>query len=634
MKTQRPISLRHLVPWLIFILVLAAPAVAQKVPATAREAASLPQFAPRLAHNGTLPHRASAPAHGPSCSPLPRGHGSRKALPQDGVIYDNGPYNGTTDAWTINFGFSTSDSFTGGANVTGVHFVYWDASASDLLTSLDLAVGSTSFGGTFQTSTSVINTFLGTNQYGYNLYQADAGFAGASGGPGYITLANACTTSGCSVSNPIYWDENSGVGCTSQGCPSTAYESNLGSIPSEAFSLTGGGNGCMPEQSGNFRVIHDFGGQDDGGSPYGVAINQAGELFGPTQFGNGTVFRLLKAGSDWVFSTLYNFAGGDRGASPEGLIIGLNGILYGDAYGGVPNCESGDYCGLIFGVRPAPTACLTGSCSWSENVPYSFTGPTDAWQGHGLVSDKAGNLYGVSQSGGAQQQGAVFELAPSSGGWMESILYSFTGGSDGGGPTSILVGNDGNLYGMAAVGGAHGGGVVFQLTPSGNGWTETVLYDLPYMSWGWGTNPHSLIQDSAGNLFGTYDYGGCCDSAVGLIFMLSPSDGNWVFTELHHGNQDLDGDDVYANMVFDAAGNLWGTGGGIIGCINPDSVGYIFELARTSDGWQYSTPMYWDGTIFDTGGALATDAQGNLYGTTSSCGSHQHGTVWELKAAQ
>ena len=174
MKTQRLISLRHLVPGLIFILALAViPAGAQKVPATAREAATLPQFAPRLAHNRTLPHRAPAPAHGPSCSPLPQSHGSRETLPQDGLFYDNGPFNGTTDAWTINFGFAISDSFTGSGSVRGLHFVYWDASTIDLLTSVDMAVGSTSFGGGFQTSTDVTNTFLGINQYGYALYQAD-----------------------------------------------------------------------------------------------------------------------------------------------------------------------------------------------------------------------------------------------------------------------------------------------------------------------------------------------------------------------------------------------------------------------------------------------------------------------------
>jgi uncharacterized repeat protein (TIGR03803 family) len=636
MNIPRLISLTRLVPAVIFVLVPAVvPAGAQKVPATAREAATLPQVAPRLAHNRTLPSKASGRAHGPSCSPLPQLYGSQKAL-QDGLIYDNGPYNGTNDAWTINFGFATSDSFTGGSTVTGIQFVYWDASSVDLLTSVDIAVGLSSFGGSFQTSSSVTNTFLGTNQFGYNLFHADVQFPGASGGPGYVTLQNACSTSGCSVSNPIYWDENSGIGCTSEGCPSTAYENDLGSIPSETFTLTGRGgvSVCMPEESGNFKVIHDFSGQD-GANPSGVAINQAGDLYGPTQFGNGTVFKLLKAGSDWVLSTLYSFAGGDQGASPEGVIIGLNGILYGSAYGGIPNCESGDYCGLIFGLRPAPTACLTGSCSWSENVPYSFTGPTDAWQGRGLVSDQAGNLYGVSPSGGAQENGAVFELAPSSSRhWVETILYSFTGGSDGGGPTTLLFGNDGNLYGMAAGGGTNGGGVVFQLTPSANGWTEAVLYDFPAEPYG--TNPHSLLQDSAGNLFGIYEYSPCCGNTYGLIFMLSPSDGQWVFTELWHGDeQTYFGTDLFVNMTIDAAGNLHGTGGGHNGCLDDNEHGYIFELARTSDGWQYSTPVSWDAyTKFPTGGALALDAQGNLYGTTGSCGSHQHGTVWELTSTQ
>src|SRR5664280_875933 len=167
--------------------------------------------------------------------------------------YSNGPYYGTNDAWTINFGFSVSDSFTlfSYGSVSQFHFVYWDASASDLLTTADLQLGTTSFGGS-ATTVAFSNTFLGTNQYGYNLYQADAfglSIPWARGG-GFVTLGNACTFSGCSVSNPIYWDENSG--------PSLAYENTLGSIPSEAFTLAGGtipcdvaggGLSCIPEPS-------------------------------------------------------------------------------------------------------------------------------------------------------------------------------------------------------------------------------------------------------------------------------------------------------------------------------------------------------------------------------------------------
>jgi hypothetical protein len=154
--------------------------------------------------------------------------------------YSNGPYNGTNDGWTINFGFTVSDSFTlsgSDTKVTDFHFVYWDASASDLLTTADLQLGTTSFGGS-ATTVAFSSTFLGVNQYGYNLYQADATGLNIpwAGGAGYVTLGNACSTSGCSVSNPIYWDENSG--------PSLAYENTLGSIPAEAFTLSGGCGGC------------------------------------------------------------------------------------------------------------------------------------------------------------------------------------------------------------------------------------------------------------------------------------------------------------------------------------------------------------------------------------------------------
>ena len=157
------------------------------------------------------------------------------------TLYNNGPYNGTTDAWVINFGFSVSDSFMvpTDSGIQDLHIVYWDASTSDLLTTLDLQVGATSFGGSPQTLSGVTNTFLGTNQYGYALYQADYSFANIPwSGAGYVTLSNACSTSGCSVGNPIYWDENSG--------PSTAYENTLGSIPSEAFTLTATCGGCGP----------------------------------------------------------------------------------------------------------------------------------------------------------------------------------------------------------------------------------------------------------------------------------------------------------------------------------------------------------------------------------------------------
>jgi PEP-CTERM motif len=165
------------------------------------------------------------------------------------TLYSNGAYNGTNDAWTINFGFAVSDSYSlsgcpaQGCSVESLHIVYWDASSTDLLTTVDMQLGGTSFSGTTHTLTGATNQFISTNQYGYFLYSAwfTFGNLGSPNGTSYVTLSNACSTSGCSVSNPIYWDENSG--------PSTAYENTIGSIPSEAFTLDGTRPGTTPEPS-------------------------------------------------------------------------------------------------------------------------------------------------------------------------------------------------------------------------------------------------------------------------------------------------------------------------------------------------------------------------------------------------
>jgi hypothetical protein len=156
------------------------------------------------------------------------------------TLYDNGPYNGNTYAWTIDYGYAVSDSFTlpwGGIYPQGLQFVYWDASTTDVLTTVDMAMGSTPFGTDFdsETLTNVANTFLGMNQYGYALFQADYAIHPvqwrSDWSEGYVSLQNACTAGGCSAGEGIYWDENGG--------PSMAYENALGSIPSEAFTITG-----------------------------------------------------------------------------------------------------------------------------------------------------------------------------------------------------------------------------------------------------------------------------------------------------------------------------------------------------------------------------------------------------------
>ena len=482
------------------------------VPPTARQAAASPAFASRLAH----PSRRS---------PAPRT--KRRTSPLDSVIYSNGPVNGTVDAWTINFGYSVSDSFTAnGSAVTGFDFYVW-AYPGDTPLTVDWSITSQPLGGgtVYGSGTaSVTSTFISSNQYGYDIDKVSATGLNVSAGSGWLNLQNASTSFG----NPLFWDENSGVGCNSPGCPSLADQNSVGTIPSEAFDLNSG-NGPPPcfQSGGDMEIIHDFNSKTDGGSPSGgVVADATGNVYGAMsggQTGFGFVYEI--ASRNQLFNTLYNFTGGPDGGYPNSPIVGPEGVLYGTANGGC--------CGLVYSLRPGPTACLTNSCRWTESSVYQFTG-TDGVAGPGnLLFDHAGNLYGTSAGGGAYGNGAVFELSPSAGGWTETILYSFTGGSDGGGPNSLIVGIDGNLYGTTVSGGGNGYectpecGVVFQLVRplSGGTWTENVIYSFTGM--GDGGGPYNLAQDGLGNLLGiaytTYEAGAT------TVFELSPSSGSWVF---------------------------------------------------------------------------------------------------------
>lgn len=589
---------------------------AQNVPPTARAAAASPQFASRLARRGTAPQGKPAHRRSDACNLSQKDQ--QGLLPED-VLYSNGPINGTQYGWMINFGFAVSDSFPGGGPPTGLTFGAW-LYPGDALQSAEISITSSEFGGTTYFDGTVTFTQGACFSNGsFNVCAETGTFNGPvlPTGTLWVNLRNAVSA----ARNPVYWDQNSG--------PSLASESSVGTIPSESFTLNGNPNfpPCMSEQQGGFQVIHDFSGETDGGNPEGVAIDRAGNLYGAASdslFSFGSVYKLAQAGSAWMLSTLYNFTGANDGEYPSEAIVGNNGILYGAARGGIGSCELGQPCGLIFGLRPSPTVCLATPCYWRERVLYQFAGLNDAWRGGNLVSDGSGNLYGVSAAGGSQQQGAVFELSPSIGGWIETVLYSFSGNRDGGDPTDVLVGSNGKLYGMAAEGGLYGSGVVFQLSPSGNGWDEAVLYDIPASNY----DPRALLQDSAGNLYGTYAYSNS-DNYYGTIFMLAPSGNGWIFTDLHDGDRQYPVDG-FSNLIMDSAGNLYGTGGGAYGCDGQVSHGYIFELSRTGNGWQYSTPVFWGDAYFPAYGTLALDSRGNLYGTTGFCGVHNYGTIWQF----
>jgi len=294
----------------------------------------------------------------------------------------------------------------------------------------------------------------------------------------------------------------------------------------------------------------------------------------------------------------------------------------------------------------------------TEKVLYAFTGGADGGYPYsGLVSDAVGNLYGTTLSGGSTNCylgcGVVFELSPASGGgWTETVLHTFTGGSDGAHPIGgLILDSVGNLYGTTSVGGlattcvpAGDCGTVFELTPtSGGGWTETVLYGFK----GGGSDGNgpqaSLVFDKAGNLYGTTVGGGgtnCLGEGCGTIFRLTPtSSGGWKESVLHAFTGGNDGGHPLSAMVFDAAGNLYGTayqGGASAVCYS--GCGVVFKLTPATVGWRESvihtftggndgsTPWY-SGVIFDPAGTLYGTANNVFRLTKGSSGGWIEGTI-------
>jgi uncharacterized repeat protein (TIGR03803 family) len=229
-----------------------------------------------------------------------------------------------------------------------------------------------------------------------------------------------------------------------------------------------------------------------------------------------------------------------------------------------------------------------GGGGWTEKKLHNFgLYETDGTTPQaGLIFDAAGNLYGTTSQGGDYYGGTVFELTPNgSGGWTEKKLHNFSGEfdyTDGYQPNAGLIFDAaGNLYGTTSQGGDHGAGTVFELTSNGSGgWTEKKLHNFGNGSDG--THPYAgLIFDAAGNLYGTASGGGfnnCQNNGndgCGTMFKLVPNDrGGWTEQEVWNFGNHTDGINPYAGLIFDSAGNLFGTTQGD-SCFN--NYGTVFE---------------------------------------------------------
>jgi uncharacterized repeat protein (TIGR03803 family) len=368
-------------------------------------------------------------------------------------------------------------------------------------------------------------------------------------------------------------------------------------------------------QGQTYRVIHTFTGQQDGGIPLaGLSMDTAGNLFGTTSVGgngSGLVFAMKHVASGWVLIPIRTFTGGPDGNFPGGVAFGPDRNLYGTTgQGGKGN-------GTICSLHPPTSVCKAAICQWTESVLYRFTGQRDGGDPSGVVFDRAGNLYGTTSWSGDGASGTVFELSPTPGGWIDTVLYSFKGENGVSPESGVIFDGAGNLYGTTAYGGPYDCqyehcGTVFQLTPSGSGWTEEVLYSFR------GDNDGKfpiggLVRDASGNLYGGTIAGGTGGS--GTVYMLSPSNGSWAFSTLYSFSG-FDG--PTSALVMDAAGNLYGTTlyAGAYG------FGNVFKLARSMNGWTYRSLYDFTGGA-DGGGAragLLLDQFGNLYGTTMGGG--------------
>jgi len=264
------------------------------------------------------------------------------------------------------------------------------------------------------------------------------------------------------------------------------------------------------------------------------------------------------------------------------------------------------------------------------NFPFGKNSPGSPPSGP--VFDKAGNLYGVSTFGGLGYFGVVYKLTPVSGGWQESVIFSFGGGTGGGYPYSTpIFDKAGNLYGTASAGGPYGSGVVYKLSPTASGeWKQTVLYNFTGGNDGAAPGLGNLVFDKAGNLYGSNIAGANVTSQAcsntggcGVIFQLSPvAGGNWKFNLLHTFSGGWDGVGP-AFLTFDAKGDLFGSAAGAwSGFELPSQPGLVFKLTPSTGGpWKDSVIYAFKGST-DGGlpSALIFDNEGNIYGSGADGG--------------
>jgi uncharacterized repeat protein (TIGR03803 family) len=382
-------------------------------------------------------------------------------------------------------------------------------------------------------------------------------------------------------------------------------------------------------------VVYNFTGGNDGGNPAAQLIfDSAGNMYGTSVvgglYGCGTVFQLSFSGSQWNQTVLFDFDCYATGKNPYGgVILDSAGNLYGTTVAGGSGGDcTGDGCGVVYQLAKSGD-------TWNETVLYSFTGGDDGFgPGSALVMDKAGNLYGAAPDGGAYQEGVVYQLALNNGQWMQTVIHAFTGGDDGavGSLGPLLLDASGGLNGVTELGGKYSAGVAFRLSRAGNTWNYSTLYafqGLPDAGFPYG----GLIADSRGRLYGATYFGGT--GGLGSVFELASGATGTVLTRWKESvlYSFQGGDDASfptSTLVFDAAGNLYGTSssGGVPSC----DCGTVFKLTPRPGGWDESVLHSFGGAtdgLYPTYG-LTSDGNGHYFGVTPAGGLYRQGVVYQI----
>jgi uncharacterized repeat protein (TIGR03803 family) len=375
--------------------------------------------------------------------------------------------------------------------------------------------------------------------------------------------------------------------------------------------------GSAQAQTYTEGVLYSFTGPPDGANPVaGLVQDINGNLYGTTEgggdlkcnalYGCGTVFKLDTTGKETV---LYRFTGtGGDGINPAAdLVLDAQGNLYGTTFrGGNLACPgtNGYGCGTVFKLD------TTGK----ETVLHSFNGiPDGSGPEAGLVLDAQGNLYGTTTYGGSPKCsgcGTVFKVDATG---KETVIYSFTGKSGRYPAAGLVMDGQGNLYGTTRKGGGGGFnlGTVFKVDTTGK---ETVLHSFTGPPDG--AHPvAALVLDTQGNLYGT-TAGGGTDHDYGMVFKVNTTGS--TYAALYNFLGKPDGLNPRARLVRDAQGNLYGTT--LNGGTAPrPGFGTVFKLDTTGkETVLYSFSSFSNG--LGAWGGLVLDAQGNLYGTTSTGG--------------